>query len=424
MRKGIIILVAALLAAWLPANAQADADTTASAIAGNGGYSAKRLQMQSRYITPDQDEFTHREFFSNMSGGVSFDYIYPIKPGFMFGPYASFYVGKQFAKASTVRISLGAGLFYNTYSGDYQLKYHLVADYLFNFSSFFNGYSKYRLCEFSALGGLGYYRTRLSNYPQRDLTVRTGLNINFHVLKHADLFLEPRLDFFREKSGSIKDNTDAWRHYSMSAVLAAGISFKAVDRLRWKEEPAIGWYALAMGGPQYQNSAQVYSIGVGKMMGGTGAAGIGLHYMKWLDFRISFTYSKNGWSTDFYGKRKNTSYDALRFEGLFDIANMITGRDDTRLSGGFVFGPEIGVIRKASDVTGINDIKYWYFGAGAGLQGKYRVNDKVRLFVEPRVSFVPYLENPYNGSPVRYGKDCDITLSLNVGFEYHFKRYK
>lgn len=210
----------------------------------------------------------------------------------------------------------------------------------------------------------------------------------------------------------------------MSAVLAAGLSFKAVDRLRWKEDPAISWYALAMGGPQYQNSGQVYSIGVGKMMGGTGAAGIGLHYMKWMDFRISFTYSMNGWSTDLYGKRKNTSYDALRFEGLFDIADMITGRDDTKFSGGFVFGPEIGVIRKASDIASIDDIKYWYFGAGAGLQGKYRVNEKVRLFVEPRVAFVPYLEKPYSGSVVQYGKDCDITLSLNVGIEYHFKIYK
>lgn len=406
----------------LPDVIPAVADTVAKEDVSDPGYSAKNLKMQPRYVAGDVTAFSTKNFLSNTFAGVSFDYFIPFTDDITWGPVATFHVGKFFSRSSGLRLDLDLGMMRGNYNG---LRYPIIsgtADYVLNFSSFANGFDKYRLCEFSGLVGVGFMSIRKLGKFYTSPAVKAGLNINFHIFKAIDLFIEPKVEVYGHKgTGAVYDEN--WRKYDVAMNLAFGLAFRSVDKLKWEDDPGINWYAFASAGPQWQNSAIVSALGIGRNLGFGSSLGVGFHFLKWLDFQVGGYFGRTGWNIHSKTmERLNTNYAAARFTGLFDIVNMITKRDDTLFSGGIIFGPEIGGICK---YTEDKPIKFWYFGMTAGAQVKYRVTRNVKVFVEPKFNLVPYAarsDDPtYKGQQKLY---YDGLINCSIGVEYHFKRKK
>lgn len=396
------------------------AASTARKVPADFGYSAKSLRLQKRYTAADASEFTSVNIASNMFGGVSFDYYLPLTADFIWGPVASFYGGKAFTKVSSVRAVLNMGLMKDVYYGRSQAQIGLIADYMANLSSLVRGYNKYSICDISAFAGIGFKSIYRSKYFTTHPAAHAGVNFNFHLLKMMDLFIEPKLEIFGYRDEDVTDRI-SWRKYDLALNISFGLAFSNVQRREWPENLGINWYLFCSAGPQWQHSRAVYTFGLGRNMGGAASVGVGYHFTKWLDFRISGFYSQDGWNNDNDGKRIDTRYCGIRCEGLFDIANMVTKRDDTRISGGIVFGPEIGYMHK--EPIRNDEIKTAYFGFTMGAQCKYRINDRFKIFFEPRFNFVPYsalTNNPeLSGAQQLY---YDGLFNASVGVEYHFRR--
>lgn len=398
--------------------ARADSGSVAVALNSNFGYNAKSLRMQKRYIASDATEFTSTGASSNMFGGVSFDYYMPVTSDFIWGPVASFYGGKTFTKVSSVRAVLNMGLLKDVYYGTPQAQIGLIADYMANISSLVRGYNKYSICDISAFAGVGFKSIYRSKAFSTHFAAHTGVNFNFHILKMMDLFIEPKLEVFGYRGDRTEVN---WCNYDLAVNISFGLAFSNVQRKEWPDTPGINWYVLASSGPQWQHSKAVYTLGVGRNMGFAVSAGAGFHFTKWLDFQIVGFYDQNGWNNDTSGRKVDTRYGGIRCEGLFDIANMVTKRDDTRFSGGIIFGPEIGYMAK--DPVLNDGIKTAYFGFTMAAQGKCRVSRHIKLFIEPRFNFVPYAARTNNpefvGAQHLY---YDGLFNFNVGLEYHIFR--
>ena len=397
-----------------------DSASTARKVPTDFGYSAKSLRLQKRYTAADASEFTSVNALSNMFGGVSFDYYLPLTADFIWGPVASFYGGKAFTKVSSVRAVLNMGLMKDVYYGRSQAQIGLIADYMANLSSLVRGYNKYSICDISAFAGIGFKSIYRSRYFTTHPAAHAGINFNFHLLKMMDLFIEPKLEIFGYREENVTDRI-SWRKYDLALNISFGLAFSNVQRREWPETLGINWYLLLFAAPQWQHSRAVYTLGLGRNLGGAVSVGVGYHFTKWLDFRISGFYSQDGWNNDNDGKRIDTRYCGVRCEGLFDIANMVTKRDDTRVSGGIVFGPEIGYMHK--EPVRNDEIKTAYFGFTLGAQCKYRLNDRFKIFFEPRFNFVPYsalTNNPeLSGAQHLY---YDGLFNASVGVEYHFRR--
>lgn len=428
MRK-LLVIIAGLAAQFAVLGAQERQDSTVLAApdsvsvrgaVAEPGYNAKKFRLQKRYTAEDATVFTSANAFSNIFGGVSFDYYIPLTTEFIWGPVASFYAGKAFTKVSSVRAVLNMGLLKDTYYGRSQAHIGLSVDYMANLSSLVRGYNKYSVCDISAFAGIGFKSIYRAKEFTTHFAAHTGVNFNFHLLKMMDLFIEPKLELsgYRPDAGV---GSAAWRNYDLALNVSFGLAFSNVQRRDWPDTPGINWYVLLSAGPQWQHSRAVYTLGLGRNMGGAVSAGAGFHFTKWLDFQIKAFYGQSGWNSDAGGNRVETRYGGVRFEGLFDIANMVTGRDDTRFSGGLIFGPEIGGMAK--DPVRNDGISTAYFGMSIAAQGKCRLNEQFKLFIEPRFSFVPYIANPnkpeYTGVKHLY---YDGVFNFNVGVEYHFKR--
>lgn len=403
------------------------ADTTKAEEILDPGYSAKKLKMQARYTPSDAQEFTRRNFFSNIFGAVAFDYYMPLSVEMVWGPVASFYAGKRFTKVSGIRANINMGLMYDVYYDWRQIQAEVMLDYTANFSAMLGGYNKYRMCEISGIIGAGIHSERRQGVFRTTPAGHFGLNFNFHILKKMDLFIEPNFVIMGYKTDGTYV-TDNWRKYNTAVCLSFGLAFHSVDMMRWPEAPGINWYFFGSLGPQWQNSKIVYNLGVGRTLGYAFSAGAGFHLLKWMDMHAGFFYNSNGWNVDTRGKRLNTSYGGIRFEGYFDVVNMITKRDDTLFSGGFFFGPEIGLYNKKvqeEEKDTYGKLSGLYFGLTMGLQAKARVYKNLKVFVEPRFNLVPYKAKSYDpSSPGMQKFYYDGLVNFNVGIEYHIPRRK
>lgn len=415
MRK-ITIILAALFAccAILPGRAQ-----TADSVSVSRGYNAKSLRLQKRYRPIDADEFTKERFLSNTFAGVSFDYYMPLTEEYINGPVASFYAGKFFTPCSGLRVLLNMGMLRDSYLGRRQGQIGLTADYMLNFSSLTSGYNKYRPCEFSGIVGAGFIYIKRRGAFHFNPSGHIGVNANFHIFKMLDLFVEPKVEVFGNKGyESLQERN--FHGYGVAFNCSFGLAVRGIDNPDWKRTPGLNWYVLASGGMNWQNSALVRANGIAKNMGGAAALGVGLHYLEWLDFQVSGKYAMSGWSTDASGMRLNTHYGSIRFEALFDVVNMIAKRDDCLFSAGFLFGPEMGGMKKYIS-TGA-PIERTYFGFTAALQVKCRLSENVKLFAEPRMSIVPYTAQSFDPAFAGYNKlFYDGLVNVNLGIEYHFK---
>lgn len=378
-------------------------------------FNALDYSMMKRWRPKDARKFTSGSLLDNTFVSLSGSGYRAFKNGYSSGPHLSVYAGKWIDAFHAVRVSAGAGYYFDNFDGCRIKQLDLKASYLFNFSSYLGGYRPSRFCEISGVTGLGYsYLWRAGNSGHA-LTAHLGVNFNMHVLKGVDLFVEPLFEL--SSDGLAIPRTNNWRRYFGAFNGSVGLSCRFDPGGFPDIVPDGRWFVFAAGGTQVQNSRLVHhNLDAKGAFGLHIAAGGGRRYGSFFALRLSAAYSRDNWTTTLAGDNLATGYAVLRLEGMLDFVNLFNRRDDNRFTASLLFGPEAGFMKKHdTDLV----ISVPYVGMTGGIQAKVRVLYGISIFVEPRFSLVPYPAPSDSRTSANVNRNYyDGLLNCNFGVEY------
>ena len=417
-RKTLYSLVAVLLMAAAPVlRAQ---DTTSVSILG--------LTMQERY-KPYNQPFHRGGAFANTYITVLGSGYRQFASNYSNGPHLAVGFEKWVNPFHAVRITAGAGYFYDNVPNTALKFFDLRASYLFNVTNYVNGYKPMRVVEVMPIAGLGanfYFASQ--GKLSAGLTAHLGADIVMRIFPGVDLVVEPLLELSQDARKLTR--MDVWRNYLLGWHMGVGARF-ALDKERRGADPGKNWFVTVQGGAQLQNSALERTISLGNALGITGSVGVGRYYGKAFALRLQGGYGFHYWKeikegdTDIYGMRLQygrfrSSYYSLRLDGMMDFVALFS-QNESRWSASLLAGPEVGLLIKQDPSPEHTDIRYWYVGASAGVQAKYRIWRGLGVFLEPRASLVPYTADAYMSS-TKNRNYYDAVFAVSLGLEYEFGR--
>lgn len=401
-----------------------DTSAVASAVSKKG-LNALDYSMMKRWRPKNEIQFSSHRFFDNSFASVSGSGYRIFNRNYCSGPNLTLHFGKWLNAFHAVRISAGAGYYFDNFDGLRVKHIDTKASYLFNFSSYIGGYRPSRLCEISGVAGIGYSYLWKIGYSGHAFTAHIGANFNLHVLKNIDIFVEPLFEAVTD--GLATPNVNNWRRYFVAFNGTLGMSCR-FDPAGFPDILPDGrYFVYASGGIQIQNSALVLGdIDSDKMTGMTVSAGFGRRYGNAFAMRLSALYSKSNWIQTLQGDCRATEYVALRLEGMIDIVSLINGREHNVFCASLLFGPEAGYVAKRdidrSIVAPTTGMKCGipYVGLTGGVQAKFRISRSVAIFLEPRFSIVPYPAPTDNPSLPNANRNYyDGLLNCCIGVEYY-----
>lgn len=402
-----------VLALAIPASVSAQDDTD------NGQFNALDYSMQKRH-RPADDAFVNSRFWDNtfVSASIGEMQLAPIpSTTFSWGPVAGISFGKWVNPYSGLRLSVAGNIFARNW--DNPKPYNVGADisYLFNMTSYLNGYSRSRFCDIYTVAGLGYRASWLREDITHTGNIHLGLSFNLKTGKHIDLFIEPLVYLYSEGLAHTGDVN--WRGYDIAYGGQAGLKFNFMpeEASRPRVDYTRNTFVSFAGGVQFQNTPYVRSTGeVLRSIGPAFAFSYGKWYTDIFALRTSLSWSTNVWNS--YGKfLLHSRYASIRVEGMFDMISLFSRekKDDRPFSFYVILGPEAGVFKKV-DVD--RNIRYPYLAMDGAFQLKWKLVDSLSMFLEPRFSIYPYSYVPSNNylDGVRHNF-CDCLFSLNLGVE-------
>ena len=327
------------------------------------------------------------------------------------GIVTQLYVGKWITPVHGIR--LGASLGYLPLKV-YAEKARMTAgsfDYLLNMSALTLGYNENRRLQL--LGVLGA-EAGLSQLKNNDNTfyygVHAGVQGNVRLSRTLSAFVEPRIGCYNDKFG----HTNSWRNYKISGSLLAGITYTPAtvkpysgafdnhsftDHWFFSSSSGIGILVL----PDFKNTLKgfgyQFSAGAGKWFSPTSA----LRLLATVGFTDTPDNSKN----------KYLKHAGVQLDYLWNISNALWGYKEGRFFNwtgiaGINLSRTKGIDEEANTTAGYAP------GVGIGMQGSFRLNHSVDLFIEPR--FNMYSSKYASGVGPR-GKDR--TGEVNIGLTYH-----
>ena len=187
-------------------------------------------------------------------------------------------------------------------------------------------------------------------------------------------------------------------------------------------------FVSAQGGVQYQYSELVKEMGITSTFGPHAAVSVGKWFAPFLAMRVSGFFGQDTWNSyDTVNEEETfmtihyltTRYMGVRTEAMCNVLGFFDDRKWTRqwafsVLAGVGLG---GMIKK--DIS--QEIKQAYIGFTGGLQFKYNINRRWGVFVEPRMSLVPYSHMPKGeGGEILMNRQNyhDNIYSLNLGVEF------
>lgn len=417
------ILAAIMLTFSLTVKAQQDTLSLAADSLQAGGRSILGLKMQKRYTPVNRPFLEDRKLFANSFLMLVGSGYRQLEDNYSNGPYLTAVAGKWLKPAHGVRLSMGAGYFFDNYDYRRIKMIDVRADYMFNLSAYVDGYNPYRMLEVHMLAGLGYeLNWQARNAPKTGPSVHLGADLSMRVFPGVDLVLEPLFEL--QKDSRRLARMDVWRGYIPAFHGGVGARLY-LDRRNWGEDPGADWFFTVSGGFQRQNSELGHRIEFSDAIGGSFFMGAGRYYNEMLSVRLQAGYGWHYWKeivegdTDIYGNlldpgRFLSSYYVCRMDVLVNLLPLIW-KDQDRFSVAVMAGPEVGLLNKKDPYR--KDIVYPYVGASAGIQAKCRIAGGLSVFIEPRASYVPY--SAYAFSTSTENKNYyDAVMSLSLGFEY------
>ncbi len=391
--------------------------------------SLKALQRSSRNLrknAEDKDEFIRNRFWDNTFISLTGEslQLFPTNGS----SYSTQYtvggnIGKWFNPYHALRLGASFGTFVKNADGSRFYNVGGEADYLFNISSYTDGYDRNRFCSVSTVAGLGYRLSRHYGSFKDYINAHLGLNIAFNVGKHIDFFLEP-LAYFQgddmiwrnEGESTWRDNINL-RNFIAAPALKVGLTYNVQPKGQkrtgtdYLEDAFISFGA----GLQFEHSGLVLnSLGMIRSLRPHLMFSFGKEYVDGFGARTSIIHSNDIWKVAPNGGRLKAGYTALRLEAMYDFMSLGKNlRDDFPFALSILIGPEAGVVKK-EDVA--RDARHVYVGATGGLQAKYRFTDVISYFIEPRFTGLMYSDLLKAGSPVRANYK-DVLFNLNFGVE-------
>ena len=285
---------------------------------------------------------------------------------------------------------------------------------MFDLISYIYGYDTSRFCVVSFVTGPGYAMVRNSGVTGHSFTSHIGANVSMRVFRTVDVFWEPLFEIYTGSSAIPQSGTRKRVVCAFSG--SVGLSCRFAQDNMAAPPASENWFLFLSGGIQFQNSSAVYrKIGLGNALGMHLNAGVGKWCRDFLALRLSAFYSDCKWMKYYAGNPLPELYAGVRFEGQLDLVSLVRGRK-CRFSSSVLLGPEAGFFSK-TDLNGkLSDL---YVGLSTGLQANLKIASGVSLFVEPRLSIVPYSAPSDDATLVdAYRNYYDSVISVNIGLQY------
>lgn len=432
MRRLYIMLLAVLLPFMGLAAQQevAQEDTTKQ----KPFFNALDYSLQKRYRVrkyPFKNERFLDNTYVSLQMGME-DYLHRPGADMGIGKNLSVSLGKLWTEAHSLRVSFDAGWSYASKVDNKFLRLGVKLSHLFNITSYMAGYDPSRVFEVSTVAGIGYnYSTRTEGDNFHVGEVHLGAQLKLHLLPQADFFVEPLLTFYTD--GIDHYTRTNWHKYDLGYGARLGFIYRfsnpIPEHLRksdTQEEKPV--FVSAQGGVQYQYSDLVREMGITNALGPHAAISAGKWFTPYLAMRVSAFFGQDTWS-DYETVNEEqtfmtihyltTRYMGVRTEAMCNLLGFFNEMEWTRhVAFSVMAGAELGGMIK-KDIS--QEIKQAYIGITGGAQLKYNINRRWGVFVEPRVSLVPYSHIPKGeeGTALMDRQNYwDNIYSLNLGVEF------
>ncbi len=405
-----MILVCAVLAGALDAFAQIEEkiDTT--------DFDATQYSMQKRYRGRSERFVSspfHDNTFITIYGGTAqmFD---EAGTSYSMNPSAGFRLGKWFDDAS----GLSAGVAWRNYRRNlddvWVMSHAAEISYLYNMTSFKYGYSSAHFCDVLLVSGLGFLANETSAQMAYGADVHLGLQVVMRVFDQVDLFLEPLGRFEYMFSDSDR--------FRFSYSINMGLTYNYISKRSTmpKTDFRKDRFVSLAGGANFQIADLTFeNVDFLKSLGPHASLSYGRWYSGLFGLRISAFYENDTWNNYLNERPVDCHYFGGRIEGMFEFLHFIPGYERRRVPMTFsvLLGPEIGGMFK-EDIH--DQVQTSYIGATAALQYKCGIAGPVSIFIEPRMSFLPYNYKSTGQLNTRYTNYMDMVFNLSLGLEYAF----
>lgn len=320
-------------------------------------------------------------------------------------------VGKWLTPMHGLRVGLQAGYIPTKKNFDTKTKlFGGTIDYLMNISALAYQYDYNRFFEVIGVAGIDVGTSWVDNSHALYAGGHLGLQTKFHVSPTVDFFVEPRLQLYTDEV----DQTKTWRGYKAGLGLMAGVSYNIVPmNLRRSSIPFNNILFL-------NNTFMSFSTGVASLItrpidltsslknaGPNVNVGIGKWFTPTSGLRLSVGGGVSGWTKDH--KEEHFKHMMARADYLLNLNSIAAGYDAERFFNLIaIAGLNYSLSKVAAKEANFSP------GVSVGLQGNFRLNKNMDVFVEPRANF--YKNTFAAGSGY---KKMDILAELNVGVNYN-----
>lgn len=382
-------------------------------------YGALKYLLQKR---PANEKFTSNKFNEHLffSAGLgSYSLLTNENERDGLGMNAQLFIGKWITPVHGLRLGVNLGyLPSNVYKSKLKMGGGSV-DYLLNMSSLAFGYDENRRFELLGIAGVEMGASKSNNNssdrPVANSNIETyygihmGLQGNIRLSQTLDLFVEPKLGWYNDGF----THTESWRNYKMIGSVLMGLTYTPAAPMGTKihfdefdNSSFINHMFLSFSGgmstlkvPGIMNTIKGFgpqaSLGIGKWF----SSSSGMR----LSGTVGFCSTPSGSDS-----RKFKHFD-LHADYILNINNVLWGYDEDR------FFSLIGIAGVNLAATkGVFPTAKYAPGLGVGLQGNFRLNRSVDLFVEPRFNI--YQKRYAGGHGIR---KTDQLGELNFGLTYH-----
>lgn len=385
-------------------------------------YGALQYMLQKRPANEkfESNKFNERLFFSAGVGPYSLLSGKDAQDGL--GMTAHLFMGKWITPVHGLRIGVNMGYLP---SKIYDSKIKMGGgslDYLLNMSSLAYGYNANRRFELFGIAGIeaGYSKVgdnseRSEKYPNLKgggefyYGAHFGLQGNVRLSRTLDLFVEPRIGWYNEGLA----HTESWRNYQMGGSVLVGLTYMPAAPMGTKihfddfdNSSFLNHMFISLSG----GISTLKVSGIKNTIKGLGpqfSAGIGKWFSPSSGLRLSGTVGVSDTPAGSIGRY--FKHVDLHADYMLNINNVLWGYDEERI---FSLIGIAGV--NLSGTKGVESSAKYAPGIGVGVQGSFRLNRSVDLFIEPRLNVY---HKKYAGG--RGFGSTDQLGELNFGLTYH-----
>lgn len=367
-----------------------------------------RLQKRPKLEKFDSKNFFDHTFVS-VAAGVQANFL-DKKSGTDFGPGVRYYFGKWFTPVIGARFGMDMSILYHSKEETRGL-FGFNLDYMANISAFAAGYNPKRLFELYGILGVTYKRAFSYGYGTNMYGGAVGLQASFRVSPMVSVFLEPKVTIANDSyDGRFID-----RNFDLLPELSVGATCNMV--------PVSFRKTTVFDNRPFRKNI-FFSAGVGAQRVITSLMPLN-DFTNW--FGPSGMIAFGGWFTPIHGLRFSVmgGTSAYKFDmpkSDNDKLGSVAGRLDYLINYSSAFGGYNE--KRIFELIGTYGLEFamsgqtgddWKpsGGLGLGLQGKFRINPSLDLFMEPRISF--YTKNYTNGVDNKF----DGSASMLFGVTYH-----